>query len=157
MCIVQRYAHLLGLAGGQLPSGGARVGEQKFSFGCSAQCSQAQLLLCVGTLLSCRTEHLDPMAVLQDLREANDHTMINEYFDAIEKLVTLVMEGHGQQAKDEGLCDAVLQLQEVSVTVALHGLHADRRAGDIAGQATVPASGGCLGGMECDSDTTCLL
>jgi hypothetical protein len=53
------------------------------------------------------------MAVLQDLREANDHTMINEYFDAIEKLVTLVMEGHGQQAKEEGLCDAVLHLQEV--------------------------------------------
>ncbi|WIA18744.1 hypothetical protein OEZ85_003434 [Tetradesmus obliquus] len=57
-------------------------------------------------------EHLDPIAVLQDLRMADDHTKINEYFDAIEKLVTLVMEGHGQQAKDEGLCDAVMDLQE---------------------------------------------
>lgn len=134
VCIVQRYALLLGLAGGQLPSGGAHGGEQNSSLGCSAQCSQAQLLLCVGTLLSCRTEHLDPMAVLQDLREANDHTMINEYFDAIEKLVTLVMEGHGQQAKDEGLCDAVLQLQEVSLTVASHGLHADRRQATLQGR-----------------------
>lgn len=61
----------------------------------------------------CRPEHLDPIAVLQDLRMADDHTKINEYFDAIEKLVTLVMEGHGQKAKDEGLCDAVMDLQEV--------------------------------------------
>eukprot|EP00882_Tetradesmus_deserticola_P034074 GHRQ01038981.1.p1 GENE.GHRQ01038981.1~~GHRQ01038981.1.p1 ORF type:complete len:499 (+),score=175.50 GHRQ01038981.1:208-1704(+) len=59
------------------------------------------------------SEHLDPMAVLQDLREASDHTIINEYFDAIDKLVTLVMEGKGQQAKDLGLCDTVLHLQEV--------------------------------------------
>jgi hypothetical protein len=51
--------------------------------------------------------------VLQDLREGTDHTIINDYFDTIEKLVTLVLEGQGQRAKDEGLCDAVLHLQEV--------------------------------------------
>jgi hypothetical protein len=72
-------------------------------------------LLCV--LLCCRPEHLDPIAVLQDLREGTDHTLINEYFDAIERLVTLVLEGQGQRAKDEGLCDAVLHLQEVGRVV----------------------------------------
>lgn len=63
--------------------------------------------------------HMDPttsdaVSMLQDLRGVDDHTIINQYFDAIDKLVALVMEGHGAQAKDEGLCDTVLHLQDVS-------------------------------------------
>lgn len=48
------------------------------------------------------------------MRGAEDHTIINQYFDAIDKLVLLVMDGRGAQAKDEGLCDAVVHLQDVS-------------------------------------------
>jgi hypothetical protein len=66
---------------------------------------------------------LDPIAILRDLREGTDHTIINDYFDSIEKLVTLVLEGQGQRAKDEGLCDAVLHLQEVSGSLALVEWH----------------------------------
>lgn len=55
----------------------------------------------------------DTITVLQELRGADDHTIINQYFDAIDALVALVMEGHGAQAKDEGLCETVLHLQEV--------------------------------------------
>jgi hypothetical protein len=54
------------------------------------------------------------MTILQDLRGTEDHTIINQYFDSIDKLVALVMEGHGAQAKDEGLCETVLHLQDVS-------------------------------------------
>jgi hypothetical protein len=56
----------------------------------------------------------DAISMLQELRGADDHTIINQYFDTIDKLVALVMEGHGAQAKDEGLCDTVLHLQDVS-------------------------------------------
>jgi hypothetical protein len=56
----------------------------------------------------------DAVSMLQELRGVDDHTIINQYFDAIDKLVALVMEGHGAQAKDEGLCDTVLHLQDVS-------------------------------------------
>lgn len=59
----------------------------------------------------------DVSTLAQELRGADDHTIINQYFDAIDKLVALVMEGHGAQAKDEGLCDAVLHLQDVSDSV----------------------------------------
>lgn len=68
----------------------------------------------------CRVSDLDPAAMLQELREATDHTIINEYFDAIEKLVALVLEDKGAQAKDEGLCDAVLHLQDVSLSTSDH-------------------------------------
>jgi hypothetical protein len=73
--------------------------------------------------LCCRPEHVDPIAVLQDLREGTDHTIINDYFDTIEQLVTLVLEGQGQRAKDEGLCDAVLHLQEVGGSLASRQRH----------------------------------
>jgi hypothetical protein len=56
----------------------------------------------------------DAFTILQELRGADDHSIINQYFDAIDKLVALVMEGHGAQAKDEGLCETVLHLQDVS-------------------------------------------
>lgn len=56
----------------------------------------------------------DAATVLQELCGADDHTIINQYFDAIDALVALVMDGRGGQAKEEGLCDAVLHLQEVS-------------------------------------------
>ena len=59
----------------------------------------------------------DMSSLVQELRGADDHTIINQYFDSIDKLVALVMEGHGAQAKDEGLCDAVLYLQDVSDSV----------------------------------------
>eukprot|EP00775_Hariotina_reticulata_P012218 gene12218-12356_t len=55
---------------------------------------------------------IDPAAVLHELRSGSDHTMIDQYFDAIDKLVALVVEGRGTQAKDEGLCDTVIELQE---------------------------------------------
>lgn len=63
------------------------------------------------------SSHLEPsssdaMTILQDLRGTEDHTIINQYFDSIDKLVALVMEGHGAQAKDEGLCETVLHLQD---------------------------------------------
>lgn len=57
--------------------------------------------------------HVDAATVLQELRGADDHAMINSYFDAIEDLVALVREGHADQAKQEGLCQTVLDLQEV--------------------------------------------
>lgn len=56
----------------------------------------------------------DAFTILQELRGVDDHSIINQYFDAIDKLVALVMEGHGAQAKDEGLCETVLHLQDVS-------------------------------------------
>lgn len=54
------------------------------------------------------------MTILQELRGTDDHTIINQYFDSIDQLVALVMEGHGAQAKEEGLCETVLHLQDVS-------------------------------------------
>lgn len=68
-------------------------------------------------LLCCRYPELgtsESASIAQELRGGEDHTIINQYFDAIDKLVALVMEGHGMQAKEEGLCEAVLQLQDVS-------------------------------------------
>jgi hypothetical protein len=56
----------------------------------------------------------DTVTIMQELRGADDHTIINQYFDAIDMLVSLVNEGQGEQAKQEGLCDTVLHLQDVS-------------------------------------------
>lgn len=62
----------------------------------------------------CRVSDLvDPAALAHELHEAEDHNMINDYFDAIEKLIALVLEGRGTEAKADGLCDTVLHLQEV--------------------------------------------
>lgn len=61
----------------------------------------------------CRHSDIDPAALLHELRSGSDHTMIDQYFDAIDKLVALVVEGRGVQAKEEGLCNTVIELQEV--------------------------------------------
>jgi hypothetical protein len=58
-------------------------------------------------------EALTADMLLQEMRLVDDHTLINEYFDAIERLVDLVMQGRGMQAQQEGLCTTLLHLQEV--------------------------------------------
>lgn len=77
-----------------------------------------RLLLCY-VCGFCFCSHGEPLSsdaatVLQELRGADDHTIINQYFDAIDALVALVMDGRGGQAKEDGLCETVLHLQEVS-------------------------------------------
>eukprot|EP00879_Flechtneria_rotunda_P028933 GHRR01031174.1.p1 GENE.GHRR01031174.1~~GHRR01031174.1.p1 ORF type:complete len:613 (+),score=115.99 GHRR01031174.1:727-2565(+) len=79
--------------------------------------SKQRSMLLPGAPSMAAASDVDQMAVLQELRYGSDHTTIDHYFDAIERLVDLVIHGKGQQAKEEGLCDGVLNLQEVSVHV----------------------------------------